>query len=64
YAFLPFFIQAAITFYYALSAYGTLIGDVGLASAGLLATKYLGLAICFSPPVCLFSTRSPNAHCR
>lgn len=49
--------QLAITACFALSAYGTFIGDLQLGQIGNSVSGYLGTAICVSPPICVFMTR-------
>lgn len=57
YALLQFFVQAVITVDYGIAAYGLMYGDLQLAALARSASYYVGFALCFSPPICLFSTR-------
>lgn len=57
YALLQFLIQAVTTVYFGLSTYGAIIGDMQLVAVGRAASQYIGIALCFSPPICLFSMR-------
>ncbi|KAH7666482.1 hypothetical protein AAVH_43157, partial [Aphelenchoides avenae] len=50
-----FWIQVVITAYFGISVYGAVVGDLQLAAVGHSASQYTGIALCFSPPICLFT---------